>query len=51
MTLYPKDTQQAGYHTIGILRQSYLPYISSILQGREVSDKMVKLAGRSVYWP
>ena len=27
----------------GITHQSYLPYLSSILKDREISDKMVKL--------
>ena len=43
MVLKPQDTRQAEYHVSGIPRQSYLPYLSSILQDRETSDKMVKL--------
>ena len=42
MALKPQDTQQAEYPMIGILRQSYLPDLSSIVQDREVSGKMVK---------
>ena len=43
MVLKPHDTHQAEYPMSGILRQSYLPYISSILQDRAISDKLVKL--------
>ena len=43
MVLKPQDTHQADRPMGGILRQSYLPYLSSILQDREISDKMVKL--------
>ena len=36
------DTNQAEYHTSRIRRQSYLSYISSTLQDKEISDKIVK---------
>ena len=35
---------QADFPTYEVLRQPYLPYISSILQDRAISCKMVKLA-------
>ena len=39
----PQDTHQSECPMIGIIRKPYLPYISSILQDREISDKLAKL--------
>ena len=39
LALKPHDTHQAEYPMGGVHRQSYLPYIPSILQDRDVSDK------------
>ena len=43
MVLKTQDTRQAEYPMSGVLRQSYPPYLSSILQVRAISYKMVKL--------
>ena len=47
-----RDTHQAEYHKSRILRQSYLSYISSILQNRGISDKIVKFVKKryKYYW-
>ena len=52
MALKPHDTHQVVYNLSGILRQSFLPYLSSILQNRGLSDKMVKLVTNryKYYW-
>ena len=55
MALQPQDTHQAEYRMIGIRRKPYLPYISPILQDREISDKMAKLVKQMIQvllvWP
>ena len=43
MILKTQDTHQAEYPMGGVLRQTYLPYLFSILQDRAISYKMVKL--------
>ena len=48
MALKRHDTHQAAYHTPRIRHQSYLSYISSILQNREISNKIVKLVKTTI---
>ena len=49
MNLKTQDTHHAEYPMSGVLRQSYPPYLSSILQDRAISYKMVKLVKKMVH--
>ena len=47
MALRPQDTHKAEYPASGVIRQPYLPYLSSNLQDMGISDKILKLVKKT----